>query len=60
MRAKTGTLPDNGVIGLAGEVTDQDGALLVFTLLANKSPWYLAGRAAADRLSATLAGCGCR
>jgi D-alanyl-D-alanine carboxypeptidase/D-alanyl-D-alanine-endopeptidase (penicillin-binding protein 4) len=57
VRAKTGTL--TGVNSLAGVVTDADGRLLVFALMAN------GGNAAAvrpkmDAFAAALSGCGCR
>jgi serine-type D-Ala-D-Ala carboxypeptidase/endopeptidase (penicillin-binding protein 4) len=57
VRAKTGTL--TGVNSLAGVVSDADGRLLVFALMAN------GGNAAAvrpklDAFAAALAGCGCR
>ncbi len=59
VRAKTGTL--TGVHGLAGVVTDQDGATYVFTIIADRVavPRALAARLAIDDLSAALAACHC-
>lgn len=58
VRAKTGTL--NGVSALAGVVTDEDGRLLVFAVLADQV--YSRDRAerSLDRIAAELASCGCR
>jgi D-alanyl-D-alanine carboxypeptidase/D-alanyl-D-alanine-endopeptidase (penicillin-binding protein 4) len=61
VRAKTGSLPANGVHTLAGIVTDADGRLLVFSFVANKAGGDSTPvRNALDALAATLAGCGCR
>jgi D-alanyl-D-alanine carboxypeptidase/D-alanyl-D-alanine-endopeptidase (penicillin-binding protein 4) len=57
VRAKTGTL--TGVSALAGQVTDSDGRLLTFALMANgTSPSQ--SRPQLDALAAALRGCGCR
>jgi D-alanyl-D-alanine carboxypeptidase/D-alanyl-D-alanine-endopeptidase (penicillin-binding protein 4) len=57
VRAKTGTL--TGVSALAGVVTDDDGRLLTFALMANgASP--AVSRPALDALAAALRNCGCR
>jgi serine-type D-Ala-D-Ala carboxypeptidase/endopeptidase (penicillin-binding protein 4) len=57
VRAKTGTL--TGVSALAGQVTDADGRLLTFALMANgTSPSQ--SRPQLDALAAALRGCGCR
>lgn len=57
VRAKTGTL--TGVSSLAGTVTDEDGALLVFAFMSNgASP--VASRPLLDEMAAALSGCGCR
>jgi serine-type D-Ala-D-Ala carboxypeptidase/endopeptidase (penicillin-binding protein 4) len=57
VRAKTGTL--TGVSSLAGVVTDADGRLLVFALMANgDSP--AAVRPRLDAVAALLSRCGCR
>jgi D-alanyl-D-alanine carboxypeptidase/D-alanyl-D-alanine-endopeptidase (penicillin-binding protein 4) len=60
VRAKTGTL--TGVHAIAGLVTTADGRLLTFAVLTDRVP---AGppdttRQALDRITAALAGCGCR
>jgi D-alanyl-D-alanine carboxypeptidase/D-alanyl-D-alanine-endopeptidase (penicillin-binding protein 4) len=61
VRAKTGSLPANGVHTLAGLVTDADGRLLVFSFIADRAgPDSTSVRGALDQLAATLAGCGCR
>jgi D-alanyl-D-alanine carboxypeptidase/D-alanyl-D-alanine-endopeptidase (penicillin-binding protein 4) len=57
VRAKTGTL--TGVSALAGVVTDADGRLLTFSLMANgTSP--AESRPQLDALAAALRECGCR
>lgn len=59
VRAKTGTL--TGVHSLAGVVTTTDGAVLMFTAVADrvKLPNTLAARADLDDIAAALAGCAC-
>ncbi|GIG27753.1 D-alanyl-D-alanine carboxypeptidase/D-alanyl-D-alanine endopeptidase [Cellulomonas marina] len=59
VRAKTGSLPD--VTALAGTVVDDDGRLLVFAVLADRTPGagQLPPRAAIDVFVGGLAGCGC-
>jgi serine-type D-Ala-D-Ala carboxypeptidase/endopeptidase (penicillin-binding protein 4) len=57
VRAKTGTL--TGVNSLAGVVTDADGRLLVFALMANGDN-AAAVRPRMDAFAAALSGCGCR
>lgn len=59
VRAKTGTL--TGVSGLAGLVTDRDGATMVFVLVADRvaRPNTLAARDGLDRMAAALAACRC-
>ena len=59
VRAKTGTL--SAVTALSGYVTDADGRLLSFTLLARGLDGNTAqARDAVDSAAAVLAGCGCR
>jgi D-alanyl-D-alanine carboxypeptidase/D-alanyl-D-alanine-endopeptidase (penicillin-binding protein 4) len=57
-RAKTGTL--NGVNALAGYVTDKDGRLLAFAMVANGTPSKSAAESALDKLAFGISGCGCR
>jgi D-alanyl-D-alanine carboxypeptidase/D-alanyl-D-alanine-endopeptidase (penicillin-binding protein 4) len=59
VRAKTGTL--TSVHSLSGLVRDRTGTLLVFAVATDSAPpdKALAARAALDRVSATLANCGC-
>jgi D-alanyl-D-alanine carboxypeptidase/D-alanyl-D-alanine-endopeptidase (penicillin-binding protein 4) len=57
VRAKTGTL--TGVNSLAGVVTDADGRLLVFAIMANGDN-AAAVRPRMDAFAAALSGCGCR
>jgi D-alanyl-D-alanine carboxypeptidase/D-alanyl-D-alanine-endopeptidase (penicillin-binding protein 4) len=59
VRAKTGTLTDQGVFALAGVVLDTDGRVLVFALVSNQAPSGLAP-SVLDTMAATLRGCGCR
>ncbi|WP_436798957.1 D-alanyl-D-alanine carboxypeptidase/D-alanyl-D-alanine endopeptidase [Micromonospora fulviviridis] len=59
VRAKTGTL--SGVNAIAGLVTTADGRLLTFAVLTDRTPDTLdETRQALDRITAALAGCGCR
>lgn len=59
VRAKTGTL--FAVTSLTGFVTDADGRLLSFAIVANGLENNTAqARAAVDAAAAVLAGCGCR
>ncbi|MGW9404382.1 D-alanyl-D-alanine carboxypeptidase/D-alanyl-D-alanine endopeptidase [Arthrobacter sp. NPDC055585] len=59
VRAKTGTLL--AVTALSGYVTDSDGRLLSFALVARGLDGNTAeARAAVDSAAAVLAGCGCR
>lgn len=62
VRAKTGSL--TGVSGIAGVVTDTDGRLLVFSIVADGVPGgdpdSAAARAVLDAAVAALARCGCR
>jgi D-alanyl-D-alanine carboxypeptidase/D-alanyl-D-alanine-endopeptidase (penicillin-binding protein 4) len=57
VRAKTGTLA--GVSGLAGQVVDADGELLLFAFLTDRAAVPGPAEAALDRLAARLARCGC-
>lgn len=61
VRAKTGTLVEGGVHGLAGLVTDRAGGVLVFVALADRvsEANALPAREAIDDLAADLAGCLC-
>lgn len=58
VRAKTGTLTQ--VHSLAGYVRDNDGALLVYSFIVNGEQDEYATRIWLDRVTATLAACGCR
>lgn len=59
VRAKTGTL--SAVTALSGYVTDADGRLLTFALVARNLDGNTAeARGAVDAAAAVLAGCGCR
>ena len=58
VRAKTGSL--TGVTSLAGTVTDAEGRLLVFAVLADAVPAIGPARDVVDQVAAVLAGCGCR
>jgi D-alanyl-D-alanine carboxypeptidase/D-alanyl-D-alanine-endopeptidase (penicillin-binding protein 4) len=59
VRAKTGTLTEQGVFALAGVVLDVDGRVLVFALVSNQAPSTLAP-SVLDTMAAALRGCGCR
>ncbi len=58
VRAKTGSL--TGVSSLAGLVTDNDGNLLTFVLMAPQATNILRAQVAWDRAAASLAQCGCK
>ena len=58
VRAKTGSL--TGVTSLAGTVTDVEGRLLVFAVLADAVPSTHGARDAVDAVAGALASCGCR
>lgn len=57
VRAKTGTL--SGVSALAGTVTDADGRLLAFAVLADRTRSTGGAEQALDAFATVLAGCGC-
>jgi D-alanyl-D-alanine carboxypeptidase/D-alanyl-D-alanine-endopeptidase (penicillin-binding protein 4) len=57
VRAKTGTLSDQGVNALAGLVLDKDGRVLVFAFNANHSTGL--APTSLDDMAAALRGCGC-
>ncbi|HEX4721250.1 MAG TPA: D-alanyl-D-alanine carboxypeptidase/D-alanyl-D-alanine-endopeptidase [Pseudonocardiaceae bacterium] len=59
VRAKTGTLTEQGVFALAGVVLDADGRMLVFAFVSNQAPSTLAP-SVLDTMAAALRGCGCR
>jgi D-alanyl-D-alanine carboxypeptidase/D-alanyl-D-alanine-endopeptidase (penicillin-binding protein 4) len=59
VRAKTGTLTDQGVFALAGVVLDTDGRVLVFAMVSNQAPSALAP-SVLDTMAAALRGCGCQ
>lgn len=59
VRAKTGTLGDQGTNTLAGYVLDRDGRILVFALMSNSSPDSGQVPAVLDTMTAVLRGCGC-
>jgi D-alanyl-D-alanine carboxypeptidase/D-alanyl-D-alanine-endopeptidase (penicillin-binding protein 4) len=60
VRAKTGSLSDQGVSDEAGIVTDADGRQLVFVLMTTGAPDQDGSRNALDTIASRLAGCGCR
>ena len=53
VRAKTGSL--EGVAGLSGWASTQDGTAMAFALLANRLPTMAAGSALQDRVAAAVA-----
>jgi D-alanyl-D-alanine carboxypeptidase/D-alanyl-D-alanine-endopeptidase (penicillin-binding protein 4) len=57
VRAKTGSL--RGTSALAGSVLDADGRLLLFAVLADRTPSTGGARDVLDRFAATTAACGC-
>lgn len=61
VRAKTGTLVEGGVHGLAGLVTDRRGSVLAFVAVADRVTYQnaLPAREALDDLAADLAACAC-
>ena len=61
IRAKTGTLIEGGVHGLAGYVTDATGAPLLFVVVADKVKYErtLGARDAVDEIAAEIAACAC-
>ena len=58
VRAKTGNL--GTVAALAGLVTDKDGTVLAFAIMADKVSQLDQAAAAIDAAAGNLAGCGCR
>lgn len=61
VRAKTGTLVEGGVHGLAGYATDANGTPLLFVAVADRVAVAksLGARDAIDRIAAELAACAC-
>lgn len=61
VRAKTGTLTEAGVHGLAGTVTGRDGTPMLFVAVADRVPLAqtLFARARLDQIAAALAACRC-
>jgi D-alanyl-D-alanine carboxypeptidase/D-alanyl-D-alanine-endopeptidase (penicillin-binding protein 4) len=61
VRAKTGTLVEGGVHGLAGVVTGRDGTVMLFAAVADrvKLPQTEFVRDRLDRVAAALAACAC-
>ena len=61
VRAKTGTLVEGGVHGLAGYVTDANGTPLLFVAVADRVAVEksMDAREAVDRIAAELAACSC-
>ena len=61
VRAKTGTLVEGGVHGLAGTVTDRTGGVMLFVIVADrvKESDAMDARRAIDDLAADLAACAC-